>query len=194
MNMALFRMINHMAGKNPLLDTVMLFLSQDMIIVVVAFLILYYVFGFVNHDISERKLAVSAAVFTMMNLGLAALLGVFFYVPRPFIHHRVNLLYPHVADSSFPSDHATATMSAALGLLKGERKIGLILIAASLAVGFSRVYVGHHTPADIIGSYLIVIGMNIVYNTFIRSFVDRGYERIERVIDKRLKVSEHFSR
>lgn len=194
MNMELFRLINNLAGKNSLLDEVMLFLSQDVIYIVAGFLILFYVFGFIAHDMTQRKYAVNAAIFTFMNLGIAALLGAFFYVPRPFIHNKVHLLYPHVTDSSFPSDHATATMSVAIGLLKSERKISLLLILTSLAVGFSRVYVGHHTPADVIGSYLIVIGMNIVYNKFIRSYVDRGYERIELLIDKKLKVSERFSR
>lgn len=194
MNMALFRLINNMAGKNSLLDSFMLFLSKDMIIVMASFMILLYIFGFVNHNIAERKLAVSAAVFTLLNLGLAALCSVFFYVPRPFVHHKVNLLYPHVVDSSFPSDHATATMSAALGILKGQRKFGLLLILASLMVGFSRVYVGHHTPVDIIGTYLLVIFLNVLFNIFIKGFVDRIYERIETKIGSKLKILKHTGR
>lgn len=194
MNMELFRLINNLAGKNSILDAIMLFFSQDVIFIFAGFLLLFYLFGFVSKDIAQRKLAVNAAVFTFMNLVIAALLGAFFYVPRPFIHNKVTLLYPHVPDSSFPSDHATATMSMTFGLKKGERKIGLLLILVSLTVGFSRVYVGHHTPADVVGSYLIVIGMNIVYNKFIRSFVDRGYEKVELIIDKKLKLSQRFSR
>jgi undecaprenyl-diphosphatase len=194
MNLALFRWINSLAGKNPFLDALMLFLSKDMIFLVALFLVLLYVFGFVDHRICERKLAVNAAVFALMNLGLAALCGVFFYVPRPFIHHKVNQLYPHAADSSFPSDHSTATMSAALGILKGRRKLGLLLIFVSLAAGFSRVYVGHHTPADVIGTYLAVIISSVLYNTFIRGLIDRAYERVETAIGGRLKAAGRSSR
>jgi membrane-associated phospholipid phosphatase len=59
-----------------------------------------------------------------------------FFVDRPFVHNRVNLLYPHVKDSSFPSDHATSTMCIGLGLWKGERRVSLILMLVSFAVGF----------------------------------------------------------
>jgi hypothetical protein len=57
MNMVLFRLINGMAGKSALLDQIMLFLSQDMIIVVVSTLVLTFIFGFLNHSIAQRKLA-----------------------------------------------------------------------------------------------------------------------------------------
>lgn len=191
MNMAFFRLINNMAGKNRLLDLFMRFLSQDMIFVVAAVVLLLYVFGFVDHNREERKLAVNTAVFTLLNLGLAALLGVFFYMPRPFVRHRVHLLYPHVADSSFPSDHATATMSVALGIGKNEKKSGLLLMLVSLAVGFSRVYVGHHTPADIVGTYLLVILSDFLYNTFIRRFVDRLYEKVESGVAGRIRTAGH---
>ena len=36
------------------------------------------------------------------------------YSTRPLEGHRANELYNHAADTSFQSDHATATMSIAL--------------------------------------------------------------------------------
>jgi undecaprenyl-diphosphatase len=188
MNMELFRLINGMAGKNTFLDSIMIFLSQDMIIVVGSVLVLTFIFGFINHSLAQRELAVNTAIFTLINLGLAALIGAVFFVDRPFVHNRVHLLYPHVKDSSFPSDHATATMSIALGLWKGERRISLALMFVSLAVGFSRVYVGHHTPADIIGSYVIVFIMNYIYNYLLRNRVGSIYERLEKWAAIKLKL------
>jgi undecaprenyl-diphosphatase len=193
MNMGLFRFINGMAGKNALLDSIMLFLSQDMIVVVVSTLVLIYIFGFIDHSLVQRKLAINTAIFTLINLSLAALIGTVFYIDRPFVHNRVNLLYLHVKDSSFPSDHATATMSIALGIWKGERKMSLILMLVSLAVGFSRVYTGQHTPADIIGSYVVVFIMSFIYNYLLRGRAGDAYVRIERWVFAKLKLSEHNS-
>jgi undecaprenyl-diphosphatase len=185
--MELFRIINGMAGKNALLDWIMLLLSQYMIFVIAIMLALIYVFGFINNSIDQRKLAVNTAIFTLINLGLAAVIGAVFYVDRPFVHNKVNLLYPHVKDSSFPSDHATATSSIALGLWNGERGLSFVLILVSLAVGFSRVYVGHHTPADVIGSYVIVLIMNILYNYLLKDRVGNVYEKLEKWAAKRLE-------
>jgi undecaprenyl-diphosphatase len=187
MNMELFRVINGMAGKNALLDLIMLFLSKYMIFVFASTLALIFIFGFINNKIDQRKLAINTAIFTLINLGLAALIGAVFYVNRPFVHNKVNLLYPHVKDSSFPSDHATATSSIALGLWKGERAISIVLMFLSLAVGFSRVYVGHHTPADVIGSYVIVFIMNIIYNHLLRERVGNIYEKLEKYVIKKLR-------
>lgn len=182
---AFFYLINGMAGKNVILDSIMLFLSQDMIFVFAACLLIYAVFGGVHHSLAQRKSAAGAIVFSLLCLGVAALLSALIYVPRPFVRGRVNLLYPHKADSAFPSDHATLTMSVALGLGKGEKKLGLVLALISLAVGFSRVYVGHHTPADILGSYLMVFLLGVVYNLFIRRYVEQAYEKSERLILKK---------
>lgn len=189
--MALFRLINGMAGKNTLLDSVMLFFSKYMIFFIVSVLVLIYIFGFINHDLAQRQVAINAAIFTLINLGIAALIGAVYFTDRPFVHNKVNLLYPHVNDASFPSDHATATMSIGLGLWKGGRGVSLILMLASVLVGFSRVYVGHHTPADIIGSYIMVFLMSAVYNYFLRGRVNGIYDRAEKRIAIILKLSGH---
>lgn len=191
MNMQLFRWINRLAGKSGMLDAVMIFFSKYMIVIFVSILVLLYILGFVEHDANQRKSAISAALFTVINLGLAALISAVFYIPRPFVHNKVNLLYPHVPDSSFPSDHATATMSIALGLWKGKRKISLALIILSLIVGFSRIFVGHHTPADILGSYSNILIMNFAYNYLLRSRVERTYERMEKWAAVHLRPSKN---
>lgn len=186
--MEAFRAINGAAGKNPLLDALMLFVSEDMIFVVLFILILYYLFALAAHRPEKRKLAAGTAVFILLNFALSGLLGLLFYTPRPFVHNRVNLLYPHMADSSFPSDHTIVSMSTALGLLKGERVLGGALIAVSLIIGYSRVYVGQHTPADVLFTYLVVIAADLLYNRFLRSRVESGYEKAERWFRARLQA------
>ncbi len=69
---------------------------------------------------------------------------------------------PH-ADFSFPSGHATYSMTfvLALVLIKWESPIRPWLIGLgglfALAIGVSRVYLGVHFPSDILGGWLLAI-------------------------------------
>lgn len=83
-------------------------------------------------------------------------------------------------NSSLPSDHAIGTMSTALGLRKYNKLLSLILTVFSIIVGFSRVYVGHHYPLDIIGAYIIVFATNYIYNLKLRNKVESLYEAVEK--------------
>ena len=46
-----------------------------------------------------------------------SIIGFIVQEPRPFVTHTVNLLIPHVADSSFPSTHAMAMTAISLPIL-----------------------------------------------------------------------------
>ena len=100
---------------------------------------------------------------------------------RPFVNNKVNLLYNHVSDASFPSDHATGTMSIALGFGKYNKIYGIMLTILSIIVGFSRVYVGHHYPLDIVGAYTMVVITNYLYNRLLRDKVEKIYFKFEKV-------------
>lgn len=180
LNMELFRLINNLANKNAVLDKVMIFFSKDVPYIYVAVVAIIFVSGIIQKNADYRKIAVSAAVFALMNLLLNAVIGGVYYVNRPFVYNKVNLLVPHPADASFPSDHATGTMSLALGLKKYSKALSVMLTVISVTVGFSRVFVGDHYPMDVIGAYIIVISTSYVYNAKLRSRVENLYETIEK--------------
>ncbi len=190
MNMELFRLINNLANKNNALDKIMIFFSKDVPYIFMAIIAIVFILGITKKNSGYRKVAVNTFVITVINLILSFIIGGIYYVDRPFVHNKVNLLYTHAKDASFPSDHAIGTMSIALGLKKYNRSFSIILTIISIIVGFSRVYVGHHCPMDVIGAYIIVFVTSHVYNLKLRSKVENLYEVVEKKLVARFGFEE----
>ncbi|MBU3108044.1 undecaprenyl-diphosphatase [Clostridium gasigenes] len=188
MNMELFRLINNLANKNIVLDKIMMFFSKDVPYIFMAVTAIVFILGITKKNEDYRKIAFSTFIFTALNLILSYIIGGIYYVDRPFVNNKVNLLSTHVADASLPSDHATGTMSIALGLRKYRKLLGRILMVLSIIVGFSRIYVGHHYPLDIITAYTIVIITNYLYNSMLRIKIYKIYDKAEKIIMKKLEL------
>ena len=65
-------------------------------------------------------------------------------------------LIGHVADASFPSDHATTFFVFGFSLLFSKYKkagIGFLLLGG--LVGFARIFGGIHFPLDVLGSLMV---------------------------------------
>ena len=172
----------------------MIFFSEYVPYIFMAAVAIVFVLGMAKKNSNYRKAAVSTVVITVFNLILSFIIGSIYYVDRPFVHNKVNLLFPHVQDASFPSDHATGTMSIALGLGKYNKLLSVILTILSIIVGFSRVYVGHHYPMDVIGAYIIVWITGYIYNLKLRDKVDNLYGLIENKLTKKLKLQKLFDK
>ena len=188
MNLEVFRLINNLANHNAAFDTIMIFFSKDVPYLFMAVIAAAFFLGIASKNPVYRKAAFSTFLITAINLVIAFLIGSIYYVDRPFVHNEVNLLFPHAADASFPSDHATGTMSIALGLEKLSKPLSIVLLLLSLAVGFSRVYVGHHYPADVIGAYAIVSATSFIYNSKFRSRIENFYGMAEMKALSLLKI------
>ena len=191
MNMELFRLINNLANKNTVLDKIMIFFSKDVPYIFMAVIAIVFILGVVKKNEEYRKASVNAFVITVINLILSFIIGSIYYVDRPFVHNKVNLLMPHSADASFPSDHATGTMSIALGLGKYNRILGVIMTILSIIVGFSRVYVGNHYPLDVIGAYIMVLITNYLYNLVLKDKIEEIYIKVEKLLISKLKLDKN---
>lgn len=179
MNMYLFRLINGLANKAILLDKIMVIFSTYVPLLFMLVLAYVYIYGVVKKDIRIRCVAVDTFVMTVVNLVASFGIGKVYYVPRPFVHNKVNLLIPHSADASFPSDHVLGTMGIALGINNWFKLYGRVLIVLSCIVGISRVYVGHHYPFDVLGGIVIAVIINYAYRMLVKDKVAQLYVSIE---------------
>ena len=109
---------------------------------------------------NKKKDIVWFAVFSMpLTLIIAKISGHFFYDPRPFVVHHFLPLVKHAADNGFPSDHALLSFAIASLVFVFNKKLGAAIFLIGALVGYSRVYVGIHSPLDIIGSFVISVAV-----------------------------------
>jgi len=193
MNMEIFRLINNLANKNAVLDGIMIFFSKYVPYIFMVVIAIVFILGITKKNSDYRKVAVNTFVITVINLVLSFIIGGIYYEDRPFVNNKVNLLFTHTKDASFPSDHATGTMSIALGLGKYNKSFSAILTILSVIIGFSRVYVGHHYPMDVIGAYVIVFVTSYIYNLKLRSKAENLYEIVEKKMATRLGLKSLYN-
>lgn len=151
-NQKLFLSINHFAQTHHTLDIPMIIAAKYTPYIFIG--LLFYLW------IGKRKNEALYAGYTAtLGVGINIFIGLFYFHPRPFMDHLGTTLLSHKADSSFPSDHTTFTMSIALMLLsfKTTRTIGIIAVFLALWCGVARIYAGVHYPFDILGSVVVSI-------------------------------------
>lgn len=153
-NLTLFHIINGMAGRNPVLDSTMMFAAKYIIYIFGVYLA--YIWLVRNRYRQEVLFTGYAALF---GLGINLLITQFYFHPRPFMIPTGTLLIAHAYESSFPSDHATIMFSISLMLLafRDLSRTGAMFLMFSCVSGLARVYSGLHFPIDIAGSFLVAL-------------------------------------
>ncbi len=152
MNTSIFIYINQFAGKNSLLDNLIIFIAEYLPYFFILFLLYLW---FSKKDF--KKNALFSGYSATLGIFIDFLISTFYFHPRPFMDKIGTTLTSHASDSSFPSDHTTFMLSIAFTLLyfKETRVAGIILSVIGLLGGMSRIFTGVHYPFDIFGSIIV---------------------------------------
>jgi undecaprenyl-diphosphatase len=101
-----------------------------------------------------RKTMLIATASGLLGLLINQVIGLAWLHPRPFMIGLGHTLIPHVADSSFPSDHLTLCWAVAFSLVlqRGSRITGVALALLGVPIAWARIYLGVHFPFDMLGA------------------------------------------
>lgn len=127
---------------------------------VLFFVFLAFVFFTPPYRTEEnRRTVLIAGLAGCVAIGISMALSELFYRDRPFIALPPEWIHPvvtHVADSSFPSNHAMGSAALAFGMRRVQSTaIRWISMIAAVFVAVSRVVVGVHWPSDVIISFFL---------------------------------------
>ncbi|WP_018130377.1 undecaprenyl-diphosphatase [Effusibacillus pohliae] len=172
MNEQLFQSINQWAGHFAWLDEPMILLTKYAPLLFAGLLLWLWLRGGRQRERNVLYAAITAALALLIN----QLIGAVYFHPRPFMLHAVHQLVPHAPDNSFPSDHATGAFALAVAVYLRNRKWGYGMLGLAVAIAFSRVFVGVHYPADVIGGAVVGLVSSLL--------VARG----ERVLEPMIRV------
>lgn len=150
MNNKVFKLINQFSGRCSPIDLLMIWISNKIRYVFIFVLI----FMWFRND-SYKKVSCNALKSMGITLFIHTLIKLFYFKPRPFVKHRVGILIPSKIDSTFPSKHTLLVFAISTSIFLYDRVLGLVMWILSVLTGFSRIWVGHHYPSDIIGSAFI---------------------------------------
>ena len=151
----LFYLINRLAGSNTLIDTIFIAISQYSLPILVISLFFTFIVFFKKREI---KMVVIFSIISALLSGMIAKgVSLFYYHTQPFARlSHVNQLISKTVDNAFPSDHATVFFGVLMMFFfstKGPKRWFFPILA--FLVGLSRIWVGVHSPVDIVVGALL---------------------------------------
>ena len=165
-NLNLFYFINH-SLQNPFFDWLMPILTHfgGFISLLIVLIVLIIYSWFKKYLTFRNILILTLFAFLFCDI-ITVFLKNFVHEPRPFVSFsNVHLLINESDPNSFPSGHTCSTLSVIAVLVLNMKKlsknhykiISTFLIVFALIIGFSRIYVGVHYPADVLAGGIIGI-------------------------------------
>jgi undecaprenyl-diphosphatase len=107
-----------------------------------------------RHD--KAGFAVQAAVSLVILVTLIKVAAGLHTDPRPFVvDPSIRALFAHPPDNGFPSDHTALAATLAFLVMIYRRRLGALLMAASIVVGAARMAAHVHHGQDIVAGLLI---------------------------------------
>ncbi len=158
----LFKLLNQLAGQNPIFDQLVLLFSKYGPILF-GLILVWLWFSNAQNQHENRKIVLCAVSIAILTLGIDKLIEMVYFRPRPFVNHSVILLLEKSnLDPSFPSNHAAGAFALAFALFWKRRKIGAVLILMACFMAFSRIFIGVHYPLDVLAGACIGLGVTYI--------------------------------
>ena len=157
---SVFNFLYNLAGRYSILGWLFSFLSNYLIYILTAILI---IFLFSRFAWRERLYLFSLAILSVVvSRGIITeLIRFFYYRARPFVELNLPVDYP--ATSSLPSGHMAFLIPLSLLVWHEDKKLGKWFLIGTLLVGVARVAVGLHWPTDILLG--VAVGAALFYLT-----------------------------
>ena len=102
---------------------------------------------------------------------------------RPFVEHRAHVFGSHAADSSFPSDHASASFAIAAAVLAFSPVAGALFVVAAVLISLGRLLIGVHYPTDVLAGAAVGVASALLVRAALRAALDRLVRLVERATD-----------
>ncbi len=155
MNNYIFEYLNNFALQNETFDTIVIFLTDNLGLLLI-FGLIVFLFTHKHKEDNIRNILVilaSAIVAWLVAKGIKHIS----LSPRPFeVLDNVNLLFEHGGGDSFPSGHATFYSALATSFYFYHKYLAIIYIIGAILIGLSRIIAGIHFPIDILAVYALV--------------------------------------
>lgn len=156
----IFLFFNSRGKRHPLLDWLMLGLTQlgHLIFALILALVFYF---------TEIKFFAYSLVFGVITLGLMIeIMKLYIRRARPYIRlKKIRIVGPKASGRSFPSGHTgQAFFLASLIVHYYHANIYLLILlyATALLVGITRIYVGMHYPRDVLAGAILGTAWGII--------------------------------
>lgn len=152
-NQTLFLWINAPARPNILGLTLAIFLAEWLIWAVPVAIGT----GWLRGNGKTRQMMLVATTSGLVGMLINQLVGLVWSHPRPFMIGLGHTFIPHVADSSFPSDHLTLWWATVFSVLmqQGPRRAWSALALLGISIAWARIYLGVHFPFDMLGAAVV---------------------------------------